>query len=188
MWRTTKTKSSQETNSSKFQSTSPVWRTTHDVSQWNGAIRHFNPRPPCGGRQTKESINCADVQFQSTSPVWRTTENSFRRESLLRYFNPRPPCGGRRSAVVVTFDDNDFNPCPPCGGRPLSLLLWQMHLRISIHVPRVEDDFCCFPFLLPLKLFQSTSPVWRTTIDAFDDYSNKTISIHVPRVEDDCTS
>ena len=44
--------------------------------------RHFNPRPPCGGRPA-----CRRV------PHVRT-----------RYFNPRPPCGGRQ-ALDVMIDD-----------------------------------------------------------------------------------
>ena len=36
-------------------------------------------------------------------------------------------------------------------------------LRISIHVPRVEDDAENFHERVPVVLFQSTSPVWRTT-------------------------
>ena len=80
----------------KFQSTSPVWRTT---------------------RQNKRKIY-AKITFQSTSPVWRTTASFDRRLSifsisihvprveddsnprnnnrLIKHFNPRPPCGGRR--------------------------------------------------------------------------------------------
>ena len=34
--------------------------------------KHFNPRPPCGGRPLP-----------------------FRSATWFRYFNPRPPCGGR---------------------------------------------------------------------------------------------
>ena len=56
----------------------------------------------------------------------------------------------------------DFNPRPPCGGRPPRQTRTQLG-----------------------KIFQSTSPVWRTTFfygKASQDYQ---ISIHVPRVEDD---
>ena len=36
----------------KFQSTSPVWRTTGTFSSTQSFARDFNPRPPCGGRRT----------------------------------------------------------------------------------------------------------------------------------------
>ena len=56
---------------------------------------------------------------------------------------------------------------------------------ISIHVPRVEDDLlCAVVHILPL-LFQSTSPVWRTTGWGRRSGQVCCISIHVPRVEDD---
>ena len=35
---------------------------------------------------------------------------------------------------------------------------------ISIHVPRVEDDYIHKPQMNETTKFQSTSPVWRTTI------------------------
>ena len=35
------------------------------------------------------------------------------------------------------------------------------------------------------EIFQSTSPVWGTTVDYQPDYHDKSISIHVPRVGDD---
>ena len=55
-----------------------------------------------------------------------------------------------------------FNPRPPCGGRRYCLLSKSM-----------------------LHLFQSTSPVWRTTAEEQKSFSAFAISIHVPRVEDD---
>ena len=100
--------------------------------------------------------------FQSTSPVWRTTAWQTR-------------CGGCRviSIHVPRVEDDPeladeeelpfyFNPRPPCGGRH--------------NIGFVK----CF-----YKLFQSTSPVWRTTVPLGRGEVSKTISIHVPRVEDD---
>ena len=37
------------------------------------------------------------------------------------------------------------------------------------------------------RIFQSTSPVWRTTVQCFQRLAEGVISIHVPRVEDDGT-
>ena len=60
--------------SRRFQSTSPVWRTTTAYRKKRSAASDFNPRPPCGGRRraflSAIALNC--------------------------YFNPRPPCGGRQ--------------------------------------------------------------------------------------------
>ena len=57
------------------------------------------------------------------------------------YFNPRPPCGGRH--------DRKREKKPVDG--------------ITIHVPRVEDDYTPQTMEIIKKVFQSTSPVWRTT-------------------------
>ena len=110
-----------------FQSTSSVWRTTGLCSAAGGRPWHFNPRPPCGGRQHATlykkfsrtiSIHVLRVEDDLT-PLQK-------REAPTLYFNPRPPCGGRLacSSGNVNLRQN-FNPRPPCGGRPyrpLSLL------------------------------------------------------------------
>ena len=95
VWRTTSHKSRGRRCILKFQSTSPVWRTTDSIFQSYFADFHFNPRPPCGGRLISQQVCTHALTFQSTSPVWRTT------------FAPATS----NSAVVI-----------------------------SIHVPRVEDD------------------------------------------------
>ena len=73
--------------------------------------------------------------------MWRTTYPTNAPKPLLTYFNPRPPCGGRLTAVPDT----------------------AVVLRISIHVPRVEDDGVYLSVCRRVRRFQSTSPVWRTT-------------------------
>ena len=78
-----------------------------------------------------------------------------------------------------------FNPRPPCGGRRDFRERYFISERISIHVPRVEDDFFLSKIQHKVIIFQSTSPVWRTTHAITEDGEEETISIHVPRVEDD---
>ena len=58
-------------------------------------------------------------------------------------------------------------------------------IKISIHVPRVEDDTLEVDDLDDAVEFQSTSPVWRTTTAVETSCGEGCISIHVPRVEDD---
>ena len=58
-------------------------------------------------------------------------------------------------------------------------------LDISIHVLRVEDDGFCVRLRGEIGEFQSTSSVWRTTIEKRYLLYNLHISIHVLRVEDD---
>ena len=57
--------------------------------------------------------------------------------------------------------------------------------NISIHVPRVEDDPTSEVQERLNTQFQSTSPVWRTTLRPSAAQRPPAISIHVPRVEDD---
>ena len=135
----------QEVACLKFQSTSPVWRTTKGWLTAEDVFANFNPRPPCGGRPVGYFIgafalyisihvprvedDCSYrvrylliyLRFQSTSPVWRTT--------------------------------GTLNMCVFCK-------------RISIHVPRVEDDVLVGRGNRRGCRFQSTSPVWRTTTTA----------------------
>ena len=146
-----------------FQSTSPVWRTTdraagfvctknisihvprveddHSGNAHACAECYFNPRPPCGGRPATLTVSSRTFLFQSTSPVWRTTTAFAALQTEVENFNPRPPCGGRRDYVSVGI----------------------LHLLISIHVPRVEDDVRGHYRHVGKEKFQSTSPVWRTT-------------------------
>ena len=58
----------------RFQSTSPVWRTTRQLLLTPTETKYFNPRPPCGGRHVLQVSGSDAIRFQSTSPVWRTTD------------------------------------------------------------------------------------------------------------------
>ena len=184
MWRTTLLHHIPNGGKRGFQSTSPVWRTTPhpretrehtrisihvprveddrsggisnqigDISIHvprveddryprgsGGYMRYFNPRPPCGGRREENKTMSEKDKFQSTSPVWRTTPVNFIIVNSIKisihvprveddnfalavdvaddYFNPRPPCGGRRPSLCRPTSINHFNPRPPCGGRP----------------------------------------------------------------------
>ena len=98
--------------------------------------------------------------------VPRVEDDAERRSSAgcVLNFNPRPPCGGRPSVTSQDRERNThFNPRPPCGGR---------------HAANNTRDIID-------AIFQSTSPVWRTTLLGEIMLTGKDISIHVPRVEDD---
>ena len=83
--------------------------------------------------------------------------------SMQAHFNPRPPGGGRRySRGCYGGTKKNFNPRPPGGGRR------------DIAAQQVLQ-----------KIFQSTSPGWRTTTGQGASCHFQFISIHVPRVEDD---
>ena len=57
----------------------------------------FNPRAPCGARQTQDLSDKGE-----------------------RYFNPRAPCGARRGCGCRLSQRQDFNPRAPCGARQIS--------------------------------------------------------------------
>ena len=120
--------------------------------------RHFNPRPPRGGRQ-----------------------QGMRRLQLVKNdFNPRPPRGGRRRGGQDGLCRRHFNPRPPRGGRLNGLVPYvgpamiSIHApreggdpsvakiasiwRISIHAPREGGDFIWVDFLAAGFEFQSTPP------------------------------
>ena len=102
-----------------FQSTPSAWRATRPLrglcslrqisihalrvegdGGWEDVapvVRHFNPRPPRGGRLTP---TCA--------------------QQALSNFNPRPPRGGRHYCFSPLVSPGNFNPRPPRGGRPLA--------------------------------------------------------------------
>ena len=147
-------------------------------------LSNFNPRPPCGGRRIGQ-----------------------RHSTIIKNFNPRPPCGGRRTAVVAVLPRCRFQSTSPVWRTTRSDKVVVLITVISIHVPRVEDDVCKGQQIMDKtnfnprppcggrptttidadgnKVFQSTSPVWRTTaISSIIGYIYG-ISIHVPRVEDD---
>ena len=103
-----------------FQSTAPVWGPTMPYITYSFATAisihgprvgadligrlsqalngHFNPRPPCGGRQRHLSRSFTPPPFQSTAPVWGPTSLAIMFVGTFLNFNPRPPCGGRRGA------------------------------------------------------------------------------------------
>ena len=61
-------------------------------------LRHFYPRPPCGGRLAEFCRRKNAAAFLSTSPLRGTTGPRRRSCRCAPHFYPRPPCGGRRFA------------------------------------------------------------------------------------------
>ena len=104
---------------SRFQSTSPGWRTTYGQNTPKSKAKNFNPRPPGGGRPP--------------------TSADFRRRDAD--FNPRPPGGGRHKQGLSSVRSAGFQSTSPVW-RTTKLIyqLIKYPLSISIHVPRVEDD------------------------------------------------
>ena len=106
----------------------------------------------------------------------------------------------------VTIEGLNFNPRPSHEGRPIimqypGLQNISIHVprmrddfavrrdnmarKISIHVPRMRDDWLQLIMCLDIKGFQSTSLAWGTTWLIFNEVISILISIHVPRMRDD---
>ena len=145
-----------------FLSTSPVWGPTQSVP-----------------------LLLVLDQFLSTSPVWGTTGHRRAAAYQRVHFYPRPPCGGRLVWQVSANRSPYFYPRPPCGGRRGLLASFEILGIISIHLPRVGDDwqYCSLPS--PHFDFYPRPPCGgRPTRRDFRPRTGR-ISIHVPRVGDD---
>ena len=123
-----------------FQSTLPVWGATPEYPDSLQAVPDFNPRSPCGERQTASAILSVLYKFQSTLPVWGATDVWDVRRTYLLFQSTLPVWGatapGRAderltmisihaprvgsdfSISFSPFSPTDFNPRSPCGERP----------------------------------------------------------------------
>ena len=115
-----------------------------DTIKQTGAVGHFNPLPPCGGRHYKSTLRKYALDF-----------------------NPLPPCGGRLTTPDRQREWTYFNPLPPCGGRPSASIVNINDIPISIHSLRVEGDFLLDAGVPENIVFQSTPSVWRETDERY---------------------
>ena len=140
VWRTTEDKVCAD-SAEPFQSTSSVWRTTGRWAEAQIGRVDFNPRPPCGGRQTSRKWRTLKAYFNPRPPCGGRPSGNQQKMAGAVDFNPRPPCGGRpRGSPETGCKRADFNPRPPCGGRLAVQGSVSAGSQISIHVLRVEDD------------------------------------------------
>ena len=102
-----------------FQSTPSVGRATSSSGDKAMLKKHFNPRPPWGGRPF--GIKPNQINDYISIHALRGEGDNCKRQIRpdRRHFNPRPPWGGRPGYEVSTLDTSDFNPRPPWGGRRL---------------------------------------------------------------------
>ena len=148
-------------------------------------LRHFNPRPPCGGR-----------------PPGRIGYPYY-----LYNFNPRPPCGGRQASPICSYKYLIFQSTPPVRGATLQKEQTEIAGEISIHAPRAGGDNKPSIILRPIfhfnprppcggrlykankihfcYLFQSTPPVRGATKVRYAGLTPTGISIHAPRAGGD---
>ena len=146
----------------RFQSTPSARRATHNIYSVrdNSAIsihalreegdrqnrqnrprpKHFNPRPPRGGRPTPVIAMISSSPFQSTPSARRATKHQLS-ESSRRYISIHALREeGDAAACSPWLQRQDFNPRPPRGGRPLCPAPDYRAAQISIHALREEGD------------------------------------------------
>ncbi len=147
----------------RFQSTFPVWGTTRDI-KLNGGVRlisihvprvgndqiltpegvagkDFNPRSPCGERPY--ALICNEW-FRDISIHVPRVGNDFNCTYLshfLKYFNPRSPCGERQGLGHIRISNMAFQSTFPVWGTTHEHRARKGAGSISIHVPRVGNDF-----------------------------------------------
>ena len=79
-------------------------------------VRHFNPRPPCGGRLCKQlGLDPEDV-FQSTPPVWGATSVDFPDDISEDISIHAPRVGGDVAAMTCPGAIPLFQSTPPVWG------------------------------------------------------------------------
>ena len=163
-----------------------MWRTTRIGQRHSSIIKNFNPRPPCGGRPRYLCSSGGSFAFQSTSPVWRTTKRDNSSRQYLHHFNPRPPCGGRQISLSRSSNSSPFQSTSPVWRTTRSSPRIVLVTPISIHVPRVEDDFAGFSVVAVVLDFNPRPPCGGRLTSIYRRFMRgERISIHVPRVEDD---
>ncbi len=106
----------------------------------NKINKHFNPRPPWGGRPGLRLVAAAKPYF-NPRPPWGGRRASWFQIRHQRHFNPRPPWGGRQKLRPIFWQHLcHFNPRPPWGGRHRLQYQYLTTAFISIHALRGEGD------------------------------------------------
>ena len=154
-------------NNAKFQSTHPSRGATRAIWIPHSWRKYFNPRAPCGARQTGKKEGTTPKKFQSTRPVRGATHfaHPFHKLLLISIHAPR---AGRDMR-----DDSAYS----------------IRRHISIHAPRAGRDVIILRIRIEQSAFQSTRPV-RGATGGWDHRQpgSLEISIHAPRAGRDAAS
>ena len=146
-----------------FLSTSPARGTTGWFAKIKEETKYFYPRPPRGGRPAQELRIIRYIRFLSTSPARGTTAKaSLTFLAPPEFLSTSPARGTTR----------------PFGGN-------QLHVVISIHVPREGDDATTPPSRSPKPNFYPRPPRGGRPFRFLSFQRVHAISIHVPREGDD---
>ena len=147
----------------QFQSTPPGRGATRPSEKERRRYLHFNPRPPCGGRQYRRKNDMRVVKFQSTPPVRGATSRWRGTQSGLWISIHAPRAGGDGSLHSAVARSPAFQSTPPVRGAT--------RFRVDLEALAIQ--------------FQSTPPVRGATLLRVLRVSLNAISIHAPRAGGD---
>ena len=147
--------------------------------------QHFYPRPPRGGRRSRNSSFGKSKVFLSTPSARRATYARRRRADgyvisihALREEGDRPGRIRHGPAGCISIHALREEGDTRCKS-------WQQHAAISIHALREEGDLGLFDGLFPRREFLSTPSARRATGAAGRQQGQRRISIHALREEGD---
>ena len=99
----------------EFQSAHPVRGATITPSMFTLVSAYFNPRAPCGARQTRIEFASDNIKFQSTRPVWGATYRGDQ-PVLYREFQSTRPVWGATKAEIEYLTSEIFQSTRPVWG------------------------------------------------------------------------
>ena len=101
-------------------------------SRWSA---YFNPRSPCGERQTKLVVYVTFAKFQSTLPMRGATMDVPGTAGGQHISIHAPHAGSDSAAVFSAVPWPDFNPRSPCGERRYVSHMSVRHQRFQSTLP-----------------------------------------------------
>ena len=130
--------------------------------------KHFNPRPPRGGRLRQRTDPSAQPLFQSTPPARGATITDILQNSSHNISIHAPREGGDVQTVTNFRVIVDFNPRPPRGGRRLCIGFRVLHANAFQSTPPARGATMGIRCIVPMiRIFQSTPPARGATGKAF---------------------
>ena len=151
--------------SALFQSTHPVRGATGRLVCCSYHSLRFNPRAPCGARQSQTTEYVTPCTFQSTRPMRGATAKKTCQAFLANVSIHAPHAGRDGGCSLNGFCSSSFNPRAPCGARPTRpIFLISLRRFQSTRPMRGATAATLKPLLHPL--FQSTRPMRGATAGA----------------------
>ena len=105
----------------------------------NRSRRNFNPRAPCGARQTAQADLQPEQNFNPRAPCGARPRPK-RPKPPRAYFNPRAPCGARLIGSRIRVQHTKFQPTRPLRGATCTETNSFPSAIISTHAPLAGRD------------------------------------------------